>query len=198
MVKFFVEKGARLNHTSIKNNWHPIYIAACLGKVEVLEYLLSFGLDPNKQTGLKRTALTKACWLGRTDSVEVLLRHPNINIDHQANGKRTALHMAVWGKFGGRLGKKMGTNPKDSPECARLLLEAGANPNALADRNKTPLMIAAQTGGWRSIKVLLEYGADVNALNEFGGSALATGFYFGTVKVAKTLLYHEYGEGQQA
>ena len=59
--------------------------------------------------------------------------------------------MAVWGKFGGRLGKKMGTNPKDSPECARLLLEAGANPNALADRGKTPLMIAAQTGGWRSI-----------------------------------------------
>ena len=48
MVKFLVEKGARLNHTSIKNNWHPIYIAACLGKVEVLEYLLSFGLDPNK------------------------------------------------------------------------------------------------------------------------------------------------------
>ena len=47
MVKFFVEKGARLNHTSIKNLWNPVYIAACLGNLETLEYLLGFGLDPN-------------------------------------------------------------------------------------------------------------------------------------------------------
>lgn len=82
MVKFLVEKGARLTHTSIKNRWNPVYIAACLGTLECLEYLLSFGLDPNQQTGLKRTALTKAAWLGRIDSVEVLLRHPDIKIDH--------------------------------------------------------------------------------------------------------------------
>lgn len=142
MVKFLVEKGARLTHTSIKNRWNPVYIAACLGTLESLEYLLSFGLDPNQETGLKRTALTKACWLGRTDSVEVLLRHPNIKIDHKANGDRTALHMACWGKYGGRFGKKMGTNSTDSPECAELLLAAGANPNSRDDKGKTPLMVA--------------------------------------------------------
>ena len=47
MVVFFVEKGARLNHTSIKNMWNPVYIAACLGQLTTLKYLLSFGLDPN-------------------------------------------------------------------------------------------------------------------------------------------------------
>ena len=47
IVKFLVEKGARLTHTSIKNQWSPIYIAACLGSLETLKYLLSFGLDPN-------------------------------------------------------------------------------------------------------------------------------------------------------
>lgn len=82
IVKFLVEKGARLTHTSTKNRWSPIYIAACLGSLETLEYLLSFGLDPNQPTGLKRTALTKACWLGRVDSVKVLLSHPQIKIDH--------------------------------------------------------------------------------------------------------------------
>ena len=51
--------------------------------------------------------------------------------------------MAVWGKYGGRFGKKMGTNPTDSPECAKLLLEAGANSNALDDKGKTPLIVAA-------------------------------------------------------
>jgi len=47
MVVFLVEKGARLRHTSIKNKWCPVYIAACIGSLETLEYLLGFGLDPN-------------------------------------------------------------------------------------------------------------------------------------------------------
>jgi hypothetical protein len=37
--------------------------------------------------------------------------------------------MAVWGKTGGKSNVKMGDNPDDSPECARLLLQAGADPN---------------------------------------------------------------------
>lgn len=48
MVKFLAGKGARLTHTSIKNQWSPIYIAACLGNLDTLEYLLSLGLDPNQ------------------------------------------------------------------------------------------------------------------------------------------------------
>ena len=99
--------------------------------------------------------------------------------------------MAAWGKYGGRLAKKMGTNPTDSPECARLLLAAGANPDARDDKGKTPLIIAAQTGGKRSIKVLLEYGADINAKMYTGGTALHTGIYFGTTGVIKALLYPE-------
>lgn len=195
MVKFFVEKGARLTHTSIKNRWNPVYIAACLGSLETLKYLLSFGLDPNQATGLKRTALTKACWLGRVDSVKELLKHKDIKIDHKANGERTALHMACWGQYGGRFGKKMGTNPTDSPECAEILLKAGANPNALDDKGKTPLVVAAQTGGVRSMKILLDFGADINSVTAIGSTALHTSFYFGTVGTAEALLYHEYKEG---
>ena len=163
IVKFLVSKGANLDNVSYKNKWSVVYIAACMSSVECLEYLLSFGLDPNRPTGLKRTALTKACWLGRVDSVKHLLKHPDIKIDHQANGLRTALHMACWGKYGGRYGKKMGTNPTDSPECAVLLLEAGANTEARDDKGKTPLIIAAQTGAERSISILLDYGANIHA-----------------------------------
>ena len=102
--------------------------------------------------------------------------------------------MACWGQYGGRFGKKMGTNPTDSPECAELLLQAGANPNARDSKGKTSLIIAAQTGGKRSIKVLLDYGADVNAQNNINSTALHTSFYFGTVGCAEELLFHEYKE----
>jgi len=51
--------------------------------------------------------------------------------------------MACWGQYGGRYGKKMGTNPTDSPECAVLLLKAGANPDARDDKGKTPLIVAS-------------------------------------------------------
>ena len=103
--------------------------------------------------------------------------------------------MACWGKYGGRYGKKMGTNPTDSPECAELLLKAGANPDSRESKGKTSLLIAAQTGAKRSIKVLLDYGADINAINNFGSSAIHTSFYFGTLSCAKALLFHEFKEG---
>ena len=68
---------------------------------------------------MQRTALTKACWMGRSDSVAVLLKHPKIDLNLQANSQRTALYMACWGKYGGRDGMKANnTHPDDSPECA--------------------------------------------------------------------------------
>ena len=106
--------------------------------------------------------------------------------------------MACWGQYGGRFGRKMGTNPTDSPECAELLLKAGANPDAADDKGKTPLIVAAQTGGCRSIKMLLDYGANINALTIFGSTALHTSFFFGTVGTAKALLYHDYKDSKMA
>ena len=39
-------------------------------------------------------------------------------------------------------GKKHGTNPRDSPGCVRLLLEAGADPSNSDVKGKTPLHTA--------------------------------------------------------
>ena len=47
LVKFFIDKGADLSRASLKNNWNLVYIAATLGTVEILDYLLSLGCDVN-------------------------------------------------------------------------------------------------------------------------------------------------------
>lgn len=92
--------------------------AASTGDIDVLEYLIQRGCDVDIPTKLGRSPLSKACWNGRIDAVETLLKAPGINLDRKDVGGRTALHNACWGGNGGRLGKKTAFNPKDSPESA--------------------------------------------------------------------------------
>ena len=47
MTKYLVQKGAKTDHRSRKRGWNPIYVAATLGTVECLEYLVDLGCDPN-------------------------------------------------------------------------------------------------------------------------------------------------------
>ena len=63
--------------------------------------------------------------------------------------------MAVWGQYGGRLRKKVSLNPTDSPECAILLLQKGADPNSLDMYDVGPLGTASGTGGDRCIDMLV-------------------------------------------
>ena len=70
-------------------------------------------------------------------------------------------------------------NPSDCDEkqTTEILLEHGADPNALSDDNETPLHVCAGFGftPWSSFtkgRILLEYGADVDIKNQFGETAL--------------------------
>ena len=80
--------------------------------------MISKGGKVDEPTKLGRSALSKACWNGRVDVVEILVKTPGINVNRQDGGLRSALHNACWGSAGGRLGKKTALNPTDSPECA--------------------------------------------------------------------------------
>ena len=53
-----------------------------------------------------------------------------------------------------------------------LLLNAGADPNAVLRGEETPLMIAARTGRLEPVKALLNRGAHVNAKERRGQTAL--------------------------
>ena len=54
----------------------------------------------------------------------------------------------------------------------RILLGAGANPNAIAREGQTALMQAAGLGYEESVKILIEYHADPNLKDDMGRTAL--------------------------
>ena len=51
---------------------------------------------------------------------------------------------------------------------ARLLLEAGADPNAVGDMGETPLHVAVSAESEEMVQLLLENGANSEIISEFG------------------------------
>jgi ankyrin repeat protein len=97
--------------------------------MEIIKYLRDKGADINRYSEIGRTALSKACFLGRRDIVEFLINCKEINLKCSDKKGRTPLHNAVFGPKGGREAHKFGTCESDSPECAILLLEKGVDAN---------------------------------------------------------------------
>jgi ankyrin repeat protein len=54
----------------------------------------------------------------------------------------------------------------------KAVLDQGASPNVADNRQITPLMYAAEIGSVDAMRMLIDRGADVNAQNAFGSTAL--------------------------
>lgn len=61
----------------------------------------------------------------------------------------------------------------DRTENLELLLKSGANSNVVDGAGLTPAMLAATSGSWEMVMLLIEAGADVSFKNERGGNLLS-------------------------
>lgn len=177
-----------INQVEIQNRT-IFYWACCIGDIPMIKYLIDKGVDINKPSSMGRSAFSKACWNGRYDIIELLLSRPEILINERDGNGRTPLHNAVWGEFGGRLGKKMsGVCSSDSPLVAELLLLHNCDREVEDNDGFTPLMLAASTHGLESLKKLIAYGGDVNRINRHGGTACTESCKYGNFDSMETIL----------
>lgn len=164
MVAYLISKGADVNARNSKGV-SAIFLAARAGYVEVVTNLLASGADKELEENDGRTVLSYTAERGQTNMVAILLA-----AKANPNGGKIDLPLAAAAR-----GKQL--------EAARLLLNAGADPN-LAGKSTTsapapgpnysrpgvsgpyvPLQVAVSKSDTAMVKLLLSFKADPNTLS---------------------------------
>ncbi|GMT22656.1 hypothetical protein PFISCL1PPCAC_13953, partial [Pristionchus fissidentatus] len=179
IVNMLLEMGAEINsRTGSKLGISPLMLAAMNGHKDATRVLLEKGSDINAQIETNRnTALTLACFQGRTEVVRLLLQY-NANVEHRAKTGLTPLMEAANGGY---------------VDVGQLLLEAAADPNTspVPSSRDTALTIAADKGHEKFVDLLLRNGAAVDARNKKGCTALWLACHGGHLETVQTLVKHK-------
>src|SRR5579871_5513684 len=121
------------------------------------------------------TRLSDAAMQGDRDAVRSLLAQ-KVDVNVPQGDGTTALHWAAY---------------KDDVEMAKMLLAAGASVKATTRIGAiSPLIMAAKNGSAPMIEILLKAGADCNATDEHGTTALMTAASSGSADAVKMLISH--------
>ena len=205
IAQALLDAGADINARDSSFGRAPLHSATIVENLPVVRLLLESGAD----TALRTDAGDQALDIARAaDNAELiaLLQPATFNPDEVINGKPRLHHAVIAGDIdevrrlldlganiesrddenGGERTALFYTSPftnrthdTEHPDIARLLLERGADPNAVEGiwRKETPLIRAAGLGHVEVVRVLLDGGADVNAQNSDGHTAYQlTGF----------------------
>lgn len=149
-------------------------------EVELIEQLIRDGVNPNDHDQHGETALTlaikEALSMQRSyefATVQTLLRHkanPNVR---NANGEHPLLlalnHRLVPDR---KILRPSSTKNDPAGIVCKLLIESGADVNAVEEDETTALMISMVARSSDTVWQLLSRGADVKASNKNGGTAL--------------------------
>ena len=161
-----------------------LQVAAVFGVLEALEILLKAGADPNAQGGEYGNALQAiAAYDGRKlDALRLMLQ---AGADVNLKG----------GKFGHALVAAAATELHPEIEVSeptsrviQLLLDYGANPNAMGGTYETALGASVARKDYRSVQEFLEREADVNARVAWWGSYLQMASCGGDIPTVQILI----------
>ncbi|CAH1408199.1 unnamed protein product [Nezara viridula] len=142
-------------NVNMKNvdGWTMLMYACYYDRLEVVKFLLKFGVDKALTCGKGRTPLMIAATSGNVDIMPLVLQKEILEFKEDRG--MTALCLSIdHGHLSG----------------AEILLSNGANPDVMS-KNGTPLMTTAERGHYSGAKILLQYKANPLISNIEGKNA---------------------------
>ena len=193
LVKGLLQAGAQVNRTLGQGDT-PLMMAARTGSVAVLQLLLAAGAPIDARENLRgTTALMWAAANGNTEAAKFLIsKGADFRLRSGDTDPGRKPYLAQTGReriaeFAGGYGLAGLVVKQDSAEAQHLVQEQistakavlAAHPLPKADQGGkrpwgglTPLIFATRQGDFATVKMLIEAGADVNQVSDYGWSAL--------------------------
>jgi len=171
LAKILITKGANVNAID-SQGCSPLAVAVRDKYAAMVRFLISHGADVTfGKNGY--SALDEAVSSGQLEMVQMLLENKAC-IDVSAEFGSEILSSAAWA---------------ENAEIVRLLLQHGVNAHVGSSRElRHPLHIAVKNGRAEFAALLIEHGADVNALDYFKQTALHQAAYEGRQAIVRLLL----------
>lgn len=159
-------------NTPDSNGETPLFVAAQMGRKEVVEYLIGKGAEINTPDSKGDTPLHVAVQNDWKEIINLLLRHrANVN---QANTKDvTPLYSAIKSRCW---------------EIVELFINHLGDINASDEKGNTALHYAASLGWMQGVDLLISIGADINKANGAGQTPLHFASYYGRPIIVKDLI----------
>lgn len=162
VIQVLLEAGADPNAATLWGDT-PLHRAAYHGDSPSCELLLENGANPNRQGASGETPLHAAAAARTHDIADVLLAH-GAKVDAADSFGRTPLHYAAH--------VTRGRTIADPSAVMSVLAQHGAKIPISDDRGRHPLHDASRNTDMRSVKWLVEHGADVTHKDSEGATAL--------------------------
>src|SRR6185369_9192387 len=187
IIEKLLSAGADANE-HLTNGETPLMMAARTGNVSAMDTLLRHGADVNAKEKLRGTTpLMWAAAQSHAAAVKFLIDHgADISARSNLTSKGRTAYLAPTAVDRARQENgARGRGQRDQPA------ESSFNDNARLDGGGlTALVFAARQGDVETVKVLVDAGADVNQVTQYGWSPLLTATQNRYYKVASFLLDH--------
>ena len=168
IATILIAKGSDVNFADVNTGETALIKAARNGNIDMLNLLIVAGADVNTPSKMGVTPLLAGIESGKRAVTEFLVSRGGLSGVSQENLIKYAFQKNYVG--------------------VEAMLKGGAQPNYADKNGNTALIAAAANGDMESLKVLLAYRADVNAVNKFKMSPLLYAVKANNTEIAKYLL----------